>query len=278
MLPKARQPLTYLLLGVLCLSLFSATDALSLRQRRYNAIGAIFNGLLQVNANATQNGVIPYPDIFTDNVRFKTRGLLADGDLNLANEYLFGLTANVFFGASSADYVLEDFIMDGDKAFMRAVLLYKYPNGTNVANITIPGSYRFDTHPHNRSRIIEFELYPLELRKFWDALGLDITQQYWRDALKFGVCQIHDQYCTGALQQYSDFNDCFAQLSAKEFGDPGDMESDTVVCRNLHGNMVKINAAHHCPHIGPTGGGRCFHMTQSQADAPVFHTNPRLIY
>jgi hypothetical protein len=249
----------------------------SLRDRRKDNVAAIFNGLLQVNANATVNGS-PYPDIFTDNVMYRVHGTVAAGDLVSAQEYLFGLTSSYFFGAYSAEYLLQNFIMEDDLASAKGILLYKFPNGTNVSNITIQGQYRFSDEPHNRSRIAEFELFAPDLELFWMAGGLNFYDRNVQLFIIQGICNVHDAYCTGPLQQYENNTECNRILQAKNFGSPNMMTGDNIPCRNLHSNLVKINPEHHCSHISENGGGKCRYWSNRELHAPLVHTEPRLIY
>lgn len=33
-------------------------------------------------------------------------------------------------------------------------------------------------------------------------------------------------------------------------------DSDTVACRILHAVLAQVDPVEHCPHVGPTGGGK----------------------
>ncbi|KAG7001359.1 hypothetical protein G7Y79_00032g067120 [Physcia stellaris] len=56
------------------------------------------------------------------------------------------------------------------------------------------------------------------------------------------VCSTVQAECTGKNAQYASVQNCVDVLSAKPFGDWDEVWMDSVV---------------HCPHVGPTGGGKC---------------------
>jgi hypothetical protein len=70
------------------------------------------------------------------------------------------------------------------------------------------------------------------------------------------VCTRAQAVCTGANTQYASITDCISQLTAKPYGTFADAWSDTVVCRILHVVLAAVDPTVHCPHVGPTGGGK----------------------
>jgi hypothetical protein len=67
--------------------------------------------------------------------------------------------------------------------------------------------------------------------------------------------------CTGDNAQYSSEAECLDycnNVGNWQDGAKGDTEGDTIACRIYHGNAPAIaDAALHCPHAGPSGGGVC---------------------
>lgn len=72
-----------------------------------------------------------------------------------------------------------------------------------------------------------------------------------------GLCPMIQQRCTGANQVYSSVLDCALELELKPFGSFDEAWGDTVVCRVIHLILTQVRPDVHCPHVGPTGGGKC---------------------
>ncbi|KAJ7065670.1 hypothetical protein C8F01DRAFT_967399, partial [Mycena amicta] len=72
-----------------------------------------------------------------------------------------------------------------------------------------------------------------------------------------GVCGAQAETCVGANQVYATVDDCVATLTAKAFGRFDETWGDNVVCRAVHVILTAIRPEVHCPHVGPTGGGKC---------------------
>lgn len=63
--------------------------------------------------------------------------------------------------------------------------------------------------------------------------------------------------CKDDLNAYVDEADCLAQCGAWYPGTGADTVGDTVGCRDYHAGAAMADAALHCPHAGPGGGGVC---------------------
>jgi len=71
-------------------------------------------------------------------------------------------------------------------------------------------------------------------------------------------------YCTSVMAnclttnvQYTDNTDCMNQCALFPLGTDADMAGNTVGCRTYHAGAAASDAATHCIHAGPTGGGPC---------------------
>ncbi|KAI9822576.1 MAG: hypothetical protein M1827_000295 [Pycnora praestabilis] len=53
-------------------------------------------------------------------------------------------------------------------------------------------------------------------------------------------------------------------LKQKPFGDWDELWGDDIVCREVHIELARIRPAVHCPHVGPTGGGKCVNEPYNQ--------------
>jgi len=89
------------------------------------------------------------------------------------------------------------------------------------------------------------------------------------------VCGVHQTYCNGTNQQYSNYTQCMQVLTeGVRFGQSFELGRDTLLCRMVHMNMVSLRPSVHCPHIGPSGGGMCADdMTYAQKVLQPYFTH-----
>lgn len=97
------------------------------------------------------------------------------------------------------------------------------------------------------------------------------------------LCAVAQLRCTGPNTQWESVEECVSVLSQKPFGDYDEAWGDNIVCRNIHIVLTQVRPdvslafrlryfsppLHwksrllitfkqvHCPHVGPTGGGKC---------------------
>lgn len=72
------------------------------------------------------------------------------------------------------------------------------------------------------------------------------------------VCQQHELYCTGSLQQYNSTQECIDFIYRQTpMGKVYEWGGDSAMCRYIHKGMIPYRPGVHCPHIGPSGGGMC---------------------
>lgn len=77
-------------------------------------------------------------------------------------------------------------------------------------------------------------------------------------AVLTNLCEQIQARCTKGNQQYLDIATCTLQLQLlTRFGTFGEVWGNDVVCRLIHVILAKIRPEVHCPHVGPTGGGKC---------------------
>ncbi|MCJ1479306.1 hypothetical protein MMC13_007991 [Lambiella insularis] len=106
------------------------------------------------------------------------------------------------------------------------------------------------------------------------ALGsLDINNPEVQAGSIEGVCSEIQQRCIGSNAQYSSVADCVSVLSNKPYGNDDEAWGDNFVCRSIHTILTKIDPNTHCPHVGPTGGGKCIDISYYDAyidDVAIF--------
>ncbi|KAJ7290163.1 hypothetical protein C8J57DRAFT_1114131, partial [Mycena rebaudengoi] len=71
------------------------------------------------------------------------------------------------------------------------------------------------------------------------------------------ICDAQAVTCTGDNTQYSSTEECASVLQKKPLGRLDEAWGDNVECRSIHVILTKIRPEVHCPHVGPTGGGKC---------------------
>ncbi|KAJ7759970.1 hypothetical protein B0H16DRAFT_1674415 [Mycena metata] len=71
------------------------------------------------------------------------------------------------------------------------------------------------------------------------------------------ICALQAQTCVGNNTVYDGIPNCVQILAAKTFGRSDETWGDNVVCRMIHVLLTKFRPEVHCPHVGPTGGGKC---------------------
>ncbi|AEO67925.1 uncharacterized protein THITE_2117103 [Thermothielavioides terrestris NRRL 8126] len=71
------------------------------------------------------------------------------------------------------------------------------------------------------------------------------------------ICGGTQARCTGANTQWNSTAECVAALSAKPYGTYDEAWGDNIVCRSIHLVLTQVRPDVHCPHVGPTGGGKC---------------------
>lgn len=69
------------------------------------------------------------------------------------------------------------------------------------------------------------------------------------------LCAAIDQLCTGANQVYPSLAACASFLTPLPVRRVE--EGNIVACRQYHAPLARFRPDLHCPHVGPTGGGKC---------------------
>lgn len=64
----------------------------------------------------------------------------------------------------------------------------------------------------------------------------------------------------GKVRETNELLDCMTEMIEKEYGYFWNGWSDTVACRVIHSILTRVDPDTHCPHIGPSGGGKVFNL------------------
>ncbi|KAJ7132669.1 hypothetical protein C8R46DRAFT_923951, partial [Mycena filopes] len=109
--------------------------------------------------------------------------------------------------------------------------------------------------------VLKYEAWIPSVDRFVNALngpdGGDFYGPAGMNATIQQICGLQAQTCVGADTVYADTATCIQTLAAKPFGRFDETWGDNVVCRRIHVLLTKFRPAVHCPHVGPTGGGKC---------------------
>ncbi|KAL6077696.1 hypothetical protein QOT17_002168 [Balamuthia mandrillaris] len=90
------------------------------------------------------------------------------------------------------------------------------------------------------------------------------------------LCGALQLQCTGANAQFESFESCMEFMSALPYGGFYHNDRNTTSCRTLHLALQRISplsAERHCPHSGPSGGGKCISKT-----GPYYYTEEQTRY
>lgn len=129
-------------------------------------------------------------------------------------------------------------------------------------------------HFNDAGEVDKYQAWIPNLQK-WVKIssGIDYTNMQVQQAATQQLCPQIQKQCTGKDQQYSSVDDCAAQLGAKPFGDFDEAWGDNIACRTIHTLLTIVRPDIHCPHVGPTGGGKCVDIDYSEDyfdDAELF--------
>ncbi|KAI9786480.1 MAG: hypothetical protein M1839_006940 [Geoglossum umbratile] len=90
-----------------------------------------------------------------------------------------------------------------------------------------------------------------------NVLGTPISNPFLQAVTIQDICSSTQLLCTDGNKQWNDVNECVTALSAKPYGTYDEAWGDNIVCRTIHLVLAGVRPVAHCPHVGPTGGGKC---------------------
>ncbi|MCJ1403608.1 hypothetical protein MMC11_006831 [Xylographa trunciseda] len=127
-------------------------------------------------------------------------------------------------------------------------------DGKFIATLKQVANWHFD----DDGLVLKYDAWIPNLSN-WTVIGLaaDLSILAVQDVYINTICNEAQLRCVGANTQYSSVAQCISVLSAKPFGTFDEAWGDDVVCRSIHLILTLIDPDVHCPHVGPTGGGKC---------------------
>lgn len=134
-------------------------------------------------------------------------------------------------------------------------------HGTPVAPLKQVAFWKFDQN----GAVEKYDAWIPNLNNWVQSTtGLQLSNPQVQGGSIQQLCATTQQRCTGANQQWASFDECVATLSARRYGDYNEAWGDNIVCRSIHIFLTLARPEHHCPHVGPTGGGKCVDVPYGQ--------------
>ncbi|KAH8879169.1 hypothetical protein GQ53DRAFT_789476 [Thozetella sp. PMI_491] len=210
-------------------------------------------------------------DLLAENVqgRIDLTRTFVGAELN--TEYLFGLFCNLQSGTSfnvlgsPVNFTYTQFVGQGNLVANTVLIYFNLSSVGLISPVSIQSYINFDSCGRISQYDAVFKWMDWQFQTVFAAaaalLGttnLTLVQEEVAGLLATNICGVADSYCTGSLQQYNSTEECMGFLTQQvPFGEAWQLGMNTLVCRDMHVNMVPFRPDVHCAHIGPTGGGYC---------------------
>ncbi|KAJ7478225.1 hypothetical protein FB451DRAFT_1241651 [Mycena latifolia] len=125
--------------------------------------------------------------------------------------------------------------------------------GAYITTLKQIAFWRFD----KAGAVLQYDAWIPSLDLFIDGLNPGYHSPAGMAGVIEGICAQQAQTCVGNNTVYASAATCVQTLTEKPFGRLDEAWGDNVVCRQIHVLLTKFRPEVHCPHVGPTGGGKC---------------------
>ncbi|PMD16379.1 hypothetical protein NA56DRAFT_580553 [Hyaloscypha hepaticicola] len=126
--------------------------------------------------------------------------------------------------------------------------------GTALAPLKEVAFWKFD----DCGAVLKYDAWIPNLNDWIIAgLGIDLSNPQVIEQSIEQLCGGTQQRCTGPNTQWNSTEECITVLSQKPYGNYDEAWGDNIVCRTIHLILTQVRPDVHCPHVGPTGGGKC---------------------
>ncbi|MCJ1351393.1 MAG: hypothetical protein MMC33_001377 [Icmadophila ericetorum] len=253
------------IIGAFCQTYaLNSSSPRSFQQRNLETIQAIYNltiyphnqGFLSQGAAAIPGG------LFSQNATGRITPIGNFTGFQDSVEYFFGLTpqpqaplyatwtdAKIISFSSSCPEVASSVVYGATTGVNPNATTY----GQQITTIKQIAFWRFD----DTGAVTNYDAWLPNLSQYTQLLyGVAISPAGEAANIQ-QPCTDAQQLCTGNNTQYSSVGDCIATLTSKPYGDWDEAWGDNVVCRSIHVILARLRPMVHCPHVGPTGGGKC---------------------
>ncbi|KAJ6580576.1 hypothetical protein DFH09DRAFT_1146150 [Mycena vulgaris] len=109
-------------------------------------------------------------------------------------------------------------------------------------------------HFDAKGSVLKYDAWIPSLDRYYNVahgFGFDLYNPAEMSGTIQQICGAQAQTCVGPNTS------ALKTLTAKPFGRLDEAWGDNVVCRLIHVLLTKLRPEVHCPHVGPTGGGKC---------------------
>ncbi|SPO00356.1 uncharacterized protein DNG_03201 [Cephalotrichum gorgonifer] len=236
------------------------------RARNFNTISSIYN--LTVYPNQVPiifGGAGNVPDgLFSHSVAGRVYPVGNFKGFEDSIEYFFALAplpqGNIK-SAAITSYKITSFTSGCRNVAASVVYLYSSvvdpasPDfGKPLAPLKQVAFWRFD----GQGAVVKYDAWIPSLDRWIELIdGTPSTDPTYEMQTIQRVCATAQLTCSGPNQQWGSVEECVADLSQRKYGSYSNAWGDNIVCRTIHLVLTQARPDHHCPHVGPTGGGKC---------------------
>lgn len=182
-------------------------------------------------------------------------------------EYFFALSplpqANAVKAAITSIKISE---FSSECADVAASVVYLYTSvvnpgcadhGTPLPPLKQVAFWRFDKH----GAVLKYDAWIPNLNSWVQSTSpAPLTDPQFQLQNIQQVCAVTQMRCTGANAQWDSIDQCVVTLLQRPYGNYDEAWGDNIVCRNIHLVLTQVRPDVHCPHVGPTGGGKCVNV------------------
>ncbi|KAL8675480.1 MAG: hypothetical protein Q9168_000181 [Polycauliona sp. 1 TL-2023] len=264
-----RNNMTKMILTALLLTVACSAKLTGYKKRNFDTISKIYK-LTQYPNNlafiANGSASVP-PGLFNKNAKGRITPVGNFTGFDESAEYFFALapmasppTYSVFSDVRVVEFTSGCPSVASSVVYFNTTVLN--PNATNngqyLTTLKQVAFWEFDRH----GDVVKYDAWIPNLRLYFSitsGLGNTVAPPppEAQSAVIRQLCTTAHSLCTGNNTQYATFDDCVEILTAKPFGDGDNIWADSVICRQIHLLLTRIRPDVHCPHVGPTGGGKC---------------------
>ncbi|KAL8683453.1 MAG: hypothetical protein Q9186_000608 [Xanthomendoza sp. 1 TL-2023] len=261
--------MTRIIFAMLLLTLSCCAKLTGYKKRNFDTISRIYK-LTQYPNNlaflANGSASVP-PGLFDEKAQGRITPVGNFTGFDDSTEYFFALAPiptppsyGVFSDVRVVEFTSDCPSVASSVVYFRTTV--HNPNATNdgqyLTTVKQIAFWEFD----KRGAVIKYDAWIPSLRLFANIVaGRGSTVEPLPPAAQAaaiqGVCGTVQSLCKGNNTQYDSLDDCAKTLTAKPFGDGDNIWSDSVNCRQVHLLLARIRPDIHCPHVGPSGGGKC---------------------
>ncbi|KAL2268279.1 hypothetical protein VTJ83DRAFT_3125 [Remersonia thermophila] len=261
-----------LLLALMCFSAVPGADARPAKkrpchaERNFRTVSSIYNLTVYPNQLSVvgSNGFSVPPGLFSKNVVGRVNPVGKFTDFENSIEYFWALSPipdGSASGAAITSYRIVEF--SSQCASVAASVVYLYcsvvrpgspDHGRPLPPIRQIAFWRFD----KTGAVVKYDAWISNLNSWVEATnGAPLSDPQFRAGTIQQVCRTTMERCRGPNAQWGSFDECVDALSSKPYGTYDNAWADNVVCRTIHLVLTGVRPDVHCPHVGPTGGGKC---------------------